>query len=225
MKARCNYVFDCTDGSDESVCVPLTIDKKNYRKTFPPFTGSNKSVINIGINIESIETIDELAETFISEVIVFLRWRDQRITFRSLAQSKKIMSEVWRDQIWLPPLYFSNNKGNQPILSGSPIEVAIVPHGQPLLNEISELHEKNTFKGEENDLELRSWNALTFKCDFELWRYPFDVQQCSIDVMIPYELRNYTLLNPIEVTYEGMFNLVNLLKILILETFSFENYR
>ena len=143
--------------------------------------------------------------TFMSEVVIFLKWRDQRITFRSLAQSKKVMSKFWRDRIWLPPLYFSNNKGNQQILSGSPIEVAIVPHGLPLLNEISELHEKNTFKGEENDLELRSWNALTFKCNFELWRYPFDVQQCSVDVMIPYELRNYTLLNPIEVTYEGMF--------------------
>ena len=208
MKTRCNDVFDCNDGSDESVCVPLTIDEKNYRKTFPPFTGSNKSVINIGINIESIETIDELAMTFMSEVIIFLRWRDQRITFRSLAQSKKVMSKVWRDQIWLPPFYFSNNKGNQEILSGSPIEVAIVPHGLPLLNEISELHEKNTFKGEENDLELRSWNALAFKCNFELWRYPFDVQQCSVDVENPYELRNYTLLNPIEVTYKGMLNLV-----------------
>ena len=208
MKTRCNDVFDCNDGSDESVCVPLTIDEKNYRKTFPPFTGSNKSVINIGINIESIETIDELAMTFMSEVVIFLRWRDQRITFRSLAQSKKVMSKVWRDQIWLPPFYFSNNKGNQEILSGSPIEVAIVPHGLPLLNEISELHEKNTFKGEENDLELESWNDLTFKCNFELWRYPFDVQHCSVDVKIQTKLRKFTILNPIEVTYAGIYNLI-----------------
>ena len=208
MKVRCNNVIDCSDRSDERVCEPLRIDNEEYRKTFPPFTGSNKTIINIGINIESIETIDELAMTFMSEVLIFLRWRDQRITFSSLAERKKVLSKFWRDQIWLPPLYFSNTKGNQQILSGSPIEVAIVPHGQPSLNDISELHEKNTFKGEENDLELRSSNALTFKCNFELWRYPFDVQQCSVDVKIPYELRNYTLLNPIEVTYEGMFNLV-----------------
>ena len=181
---------------------------KNYRKTFPPFTGSKKTDINISIHIDSIDTIDELAKTFTSEVDVILRWRDQRITFRNLAQSKKVLSKAWYDQIWLPPLYFSNTKGNQQILSGSQIVVAIILLGQPLLNKISELNEENIFKGEENDLELLSRNELTFKCNFELWRYPFDVQYCSVNVKIPSEWRNYTILNPIEITYTGIFNLI-----------------
>ena len=77
LKARCNDVFDCSDGSDEGVCEPLSVDKKEYKKTFPPFTGSNKTVINIGIHMLSIEQIDELAMTFTSEVSIFLRWRDE----------------------------------------------------------------------------------------------------------------------------------------------------
>ena len=210
MKTRCNNVFDCNDGSDESVCVPLTIDKKNYKKTFPPFTGSNKTIINIGITIESIEYIDELAMTFMSEVIIFLRWRDPRITFRNLdfvdqTWIKDILSKVWHDQIWLPPLYFSNTKEYDSILNGNYIEVATIPHGEPLLDKISELNEANIFKGEENDLELLSWNTATFNCDFELWMYPFDVQYCSVDVKIPLELRNYTTLNPIEFIYTGTY--------------------
>ena len=81
----------------------------------------------------------------------------------------------------------------------------IIPLGQPLINKRSELNEANIFKGEENDLELLSWNTVTFKCNFELWSYPFDVQDCSADVKIPYELRNYTTLNPIEFIYTGTY--------------------
>ena len=208
MKTRCNDVFDCNDGSDENVCVPLTIDKNNYKKTFPPFTGSNKTIINVGIDIESIESIDELSMTFMSEVIIFLRWRDQRITFRNLdfvdqMWIKDILSKVWHDQIWLPPLYFSNTKEYKDILNGNYFRVAIITRGQPLLEKISELNEANIFKGEENDLELKSRNSLTFKCNFELWRYPFDVQHCSVDIKNPLELRNYTILDPTEFIYTG----------------------
>ena len=121
---------------------------------------------------------------------------------------KRILSKVWYDQIWLPPLYFYNTKEYDVILNGNYIEVAIIPHGEPILNKISELNEANIFKGEENDLELSSWKELTFKCNFELWRYPFDVQKCSVEVSIPSELRNYTLLNPIEFIYTGIFNLM-----------------
>ena len=150
-----------------------------------------------------METIDDLAQTFTSQVQISLRWRDQRITFRNLAQSKKVLSKVWHDQIWLPPLYFSNTKEFKDILNGNYFRVAIITRGQPLLEKISELNEANIFKGEENDLELKSRNSLTFKCNFELWRYPFDVQHCSVDIKNPLELRNYTILNPTEFIYTG----------------------
>ena len=208
MKARCNNVYDCSDGSDESVCEPLSIDPKSYRKTFAPFTGSNKTVINIGIEIGSIRDIDELAMTFTSEVQIYLTWRDERITFRNLPQSKKLLSKEWHDQIWLPPLYFSSTKDSKLVLSGNFIKVFIIPSGKPLLNKISELNEANILKGEENDIELLSWNDFTFKCNFKLWSYPFDIQDCSVDVKLPMELRNETILNITNFAYTGSFDLL-----------------
>ena len=103
--------------------------------------------------------------------------------------------------------------------------MVIIPRGQPLINKRSELNEAKIFKGEENDLELSSWSSHTYKCDFELWRYPFDVQDCSVDVGIPLELRNFTILNPKEFIYKGISNLIPDLKKNVFETFSFENCR
>jgi hypothetical protein len=206
LKVRCNDVIDCSDRSDERVCEPLSIDNEEYRKAFPPFTGSNKTIINIRFHMYDISHIDELAMTFTSEVGIFLKWRDERIIFSNLAQGKNLLSKKWQDQIWLPSLYFSNTNDNKDILS-SMYEVAITPYGQSTHNKISDLNEANTFKGEENDLELRSWIELPFKCNFELWRYPFDVQQCSVIVKISTEMRNYTILNPhtIGITYAGKY--------------------
>ena len=208
MKARCNNVFDCLDESDENVCEPFSIDKKKYSKTFPPFTGSNKTIINIRIAVNDISNIDELAMTFTSEVQIYLTWRDERITFRNLPQSKKLLSKEWHDQIWLPPLYFSSTKDSKLVLSGNFIKVFIIPSGKPLLNKISELNEANILKGEENDIELLSWNDFTFKCNFKLWSYPFDIQDCSVDVKLPMELRNETILNITNFAYTGSFDLL-----------------
>ena len=197
-------MFDCSDGSDENVCEPLMIDEKKYRKTFPPFYGKQRTQINISIAIYSIENIDELAKTFVAEIRVKLRWRDQRITFKNLDKSKKALSKVWHEKIWLPPLYFSNTKENKPILEGRPLDVNVITKSEPILNEISEVDESNVFKGDDNDLELLSKNELAFKCLFDLSRFPFDIQYCSIIVKIPLELRNYTTLKLIDLTYSGL---------------------
>ena len=154
-----------------------------------------------------ISYIDELAMTFTSEVVIYLRWRDERIIFSNLAQSRNLLSKDWQDQMWLPSLYFSNTKDNKDILSGTYQAVAIIPYGQPTHNKVSDLNEANTFKGEETELELESWNELPFKCNFELWRYPFDVQRCSVILKISPEMRNYTILNSnnIKLTYQGTY--------------------
>ena len=71
-------MFNCLDGSDESNCERLLLDKKNYRQVFPPFHELEKTKIAVEIDIESIKNIDEIAMSFNAEVSIYLQWRDPR---------------------------------------------------------------------------------------------------------------------------------------------------
>ena len=78
LKKRCDNIFDCSDGSDESNCEKLIIDQKNYRQVYPPILKSEKTKIAVEINIQSIKNIDEIAMSFNAEVSIYLQWRDPR---------------------------------------------------------------------------------------------------------------------------------------------------
>ena len=115
------------------------------------------------------------------------------------------LNKIWQDEIWLPPLYFSNTKDNVRILNGDPITVKVLRQGEPIQKDALELYEGNTFSGKENYLQLYAKHECTFRCSFELSNFPFDNQRCTMNITIPPDLRNFTTLKPKELIYSGMY--------------------
>ena len=210
MEERCNNFLDCKDGSDEDSCETLIIDQSSYRKRMPPISRSKKVHISVSITVKSFTNIDELAMIFKADLNIKLQWRDERIKFKNLAQNGNFLSHDKQDEIWIPRVYFSNTEGNVPIANGASMEIMVFrQQGLPEKYDKSELNEGSTYNGAENDLVLTSMLEPKFKCLFELTNFPFDTQYCSIDIERFPEFRNYTVIIPKELTYQGDFNLIN----------------
>ena len=93
LKQRCNNLFECSDGSDEDNCEPLWIDKDNYRKTFPPVSGKDKTEIIVIAEINGVTNIDEMAMTFRGDIKLSLQWRDSRIKLRDLQSAGTFLNK------------------------------------------------------------------------------------------------------------------------------------
>ena len=203
LTERCNKVFNCFDGSDERNCDLIEIDTDTYRKILPPVSESNKTIIEVTLTIKKIDDIDEILMKFHSEVKVVLHWRDPRITFKNLANGGNFLDKFWQDQIWLPPLFYSNTENNVKILSTDNIVVEVQREGNGKPNPVADLDEGKKYKGDENDIVLSAYHDDFFYCLFDLSEFPFDSQKCDITIKIPKEIKDYITLQPNNLTYTG----------------------
>jgi hypothetical protein len=203
LEARCNFLYDCPDGSDENNCKIMSIEKEKYQNIFPPVSNGTKTEIFVSMDIISITNINEMAMTFTSKLALSFQWRDQRITFNSLSPHGNSLMDLWLDQIWLPPVLFSNTKDFISISGKEYIEVKIIRQGQSSLNKVSELNEGKTYRGAENDISLTAYHQNDFDCSYELSHFPFDIQKCSIDIKVADLFGQYITLKPKKFNFSG----------------------
>ena len=180
----------------------MVIDKKSYSKIYPP-NSKSRTDITVDLEIRSIKNIDEMSMTFNAEVIITLKWKDPRLTFKNLKETGNYLEKYLLDQIWLPKLYFANTEGNSQCLADDSMTAQVLKDSNGILMESMELHEGNLYEGKENSLMVKVDHEVDFKCNFELSNFPFDNQDCGIVIGSPVEMRNLTRLKPGSLTYKG----------------------
>ena len=153
------------------------------------------------MQISSISNIDELEMIFTAKLKITLQWRDKRITYKNLKPNGTFLSKSWLNKIWIPPLTFATNTNAYFKITDSDSVIGKVSkEGSPSVIDDSEIHEGNTFKGEEQDLLLFVQHRDNFECKFELSMYPFDTQKCSIKTKVTQEFRQFVTLVPKKLT-------------------------
>lgn len=161
--------------------------------------------IFIDMKILSISNIDELAMSFNAKLKTTLRWRDKRITFKNLTPNGTFLSNSMLNKIWIPSMTFTNTKRYRRIKESDSVSAKVSQQGSPSLIDVSEIHEGNTFKGEEQDLSLFVQHRDDFQCKFDLSMYPFDTQKCAIRIKVTDDFRQFITLVPKKLYYSGMF--------------------
>ncbi|KAG7170875.1 Glutamate-gated chloride channel-like 3 [Homarus americanus] len=208
---RCDLRVDCPDQSDESSCSLVEVPQ-GYSTTIPPppLSHSHTLPITFFAEIMAFPSIITQDLTMMATFKLALRWRDVRLNFLNLKEdlSLNLLTEESVAAIWTPRVFFSNAQGNvfTNLEQGARVEGVREGPSRP-----SPTHypvEVNIFSGHENSLEMSQLYTVTYTCEFQLAKFPFDSQVCSLSFRLVSASASYLSLVPVNVTYSGEFSAV-----------------
>ncbi len=193
LEYRCNKRKDCLDGSDEQDCGLVELDS-SYVKDYSPPSDNEGEKFHISLRV-SIYSFLKLSETdFLSSMQfqVHLSWKDARVNFNHLTEDlqKNILTEEEKSSIWIPVIVFHNTQ--EKMLSKIDIKSTLLVErkGGHRLSPVSQPWKSYQYDGHKNDLHYFHTYSTNFQCDFLLYSYPFDTQECYMIFSLPTNLIN-----------------------------------
>ena len=88
------------------------------------------------------------------------------------------------NKIWIPQLIFTNSLNYETLYIDQKSSLTIRRLADPYLPPFDGIQENYLYTGIDNPLLYNDTYDLTFYCDFDLTKYPFDAQHCFIKVHI-----------------------------------------
>ena len=120
---------------------------------------------------------------------IFLKWIENRATYQNLKKDRSLNALTPEDinLLWLPKVIYENTDQKESTRLGdgnwewdTNVVVERSSNGTPA--GLESVDETDLFLGEEHSLVLFQTYTHEFQCIFNLQKYPFDMQTCSIDM-------------------------------------------
>ena len=184
MSQRCNRIKDCKDDSDEEMCDMIHIPS-SYNKLHPPLaqsdTGDALSMLKTQINIISIDDIDSLNMQIVVTFELQLKWNDARLNFENLdTTAVNPMSEETARNIWMPSEHIiHDNAILGKIIEDPHRELGIENQTAAMPGDIMNSIENFVHLGSKTQIVLKQRFKITYPCEFDLAKFPFDEHKCS----------------------------------------------
>ncbi|KAK3861646.1 hypothetical protein Pcinc_032411 [Petrolisthes cinctipes] len=192
---RCDFRYDCADGSDEVNCGVIEM-LDDLQRQLPP-TGQQGTFLSVApsFTLTRIADVDDIYMAITLEFRLTFTWVDERLRLRYLKVKKNgtILSEADAEKVWRPRYQLVNLEGGQKqVLSQSLVVRSALNGTRPHYNNVDM---DLVYPGWANNISLVQRYTARVTCYFELYAYPFDVQVCSVDIELPPELEDYVKLS------------------------------
>ncbi|XP_071521413.1 uncharacterized protein [Panulirus ornatus] len=182
---RCNLVLDCPDHSDELQCSILSRQMIYSDQHPPPSETPGPLPLNISVNITSIRDFSLQAFTISIDASLTIKWRDLRLRYKNLQNLSYANKLKDGENVWIPKFEVKDERLGTVDIKHPTRDVFVIREAGPLTGEEVELEtEDSVYSGSENTLMLLEKQTITFLCHFNLQKFPFDVQRCSLVIMI-----------------------------------------
>ena len=115
-----------------------------------------------------------------------------------------ILTEDERPEIWIPDVIFANNdKSERMVLDENALLIVNKIEDDGLASSPRELDAAEIFLGELNPILYRRTYSTKFDCSFNLRSYPFDTQECIMQLEVPQYHQDLVELIGTNMSYTG----------------------
>ena len=109
--------------------------------------------------------------------------------------------------IWFPEVIFVNNNDVERMTRDEKSTIVVQNYGAGVANIFSDLHNAEIFRGEDNSIFYSKTYSINLFCDFKLNTYPFDTQQCTIQLSVPRNHKDWVEMRAEKMNYTGQTEL------------------
>ena len=205
MHLRCDGKTQCKDNSDESGCRILDY-QIGYDKLIAPDHGDGKVNVTVSVEIQNTLDINEVADSISWKFVLERKFLDNRLKYINLKEDNKLnkLSKEEVDSLWFPYIVFENVAKETDWVEFMYLRKRSIfknPSKPKMKSDLTYPNNVYLYKGDEHhQWERREGNAM-FICTFEMQRYPFDTQICTMN-FVSYDTEKFDLL-PGNLTYSG----------------------
>ena len=180
---------------------------QSYVKSHPPPVPCYCKTVDLRIQVilHTLDKIDTVSNTITITTEISIRWNDKRLAFLNpLINQPNMVSDAERQKIWLP-------SGNLILLNAiigkidyDPYQIVQVIPKIPEMIDWESSYENRRYNGSYNLLGLSQKIKAKYNCRFDVYKFPFDDQKCSLGFRIPrHKGSNLRIIEEVPAEYIG----------------------
>ena len=167
------------------------------------------SLVLISTSILNILELKELDGIWQPKVIFRMEWFDSRLNLQNLKEDSQlnVLANEERHDPWFPEVIFRNNKENERFVLDKKASLVVRKEGEGTPNDEKDLDAAEVYYGDENPFVYDRVYSIELACGFNLRSYPFDTQECLIELDVPFALKDKVELEATKIFFNGSTDL------------------